>query len=253
MLEHLLHTEDATQIQIGSVGWEGESEFAYLGSGDNDGYTLVRVQLFEGRDHTQPLNPSRAQGHKIICQISSGLYRVPKMDTRVYVAVPKGMDHVPGAPVIIAAVEKSPTTQFAKDRVVMDFGDDVHVVIKGKSVSIQDPEFRFVSVGTPRSGGDPGVQVHLPDGTGAAWQDNAYSCFCRAGCVMQMTNSKFEVYEGSGTFLKMGSGEYWTFGTVNKVQGNGVYLGRTPLILQTALYGPTGIAGVASTSVFLSV
>lgn len=253
--EALFHRDEGSQILMGSIGWEDESEYYFLGKGDNDGYTLVRVQLFEGRDITKPLNPKRAQGHKIICHLSGGLFRIPKPDTRVFIAMPKGMEHVPGAGVIFATVEKSPTTQFTADRAVLDFGADVHVVIKGKSVTMQDPDFRFVSVGTPRSGGTPGVQVHLPDGTGAAWQDGAYACFVQAGMLMQMKPDAFEVWQGTGatgTFLKMGGGEFWTYGPVNKVQGSGVYLGKLPTVDNTALWGPTGIAGVASPSVFIS-
>jgi hypothetical protein len=110
MIEHLFANMDGgAQILMGSVGWEDEDDFIFLGEDENDGHTLVRVQLFEGRDITKPINPARAQGHKIICHISSlnGL-RIPPKDTRVWVACAKGMENVPGGGVIIAAVEKLP-------------------------------------------------------------------------------------------------------------------------------------------------
>jgi len=247
--------DGGVEIEIGSIGWEDEDEWYYLGTDDNDGHTLVRVQLFSGRDITAPLNPTRAQGKKIICQIPSGMYRIPKKDERCYVLIPKGMEAVDGAGLIIATVGKSPTTQFAADRAVLNFGDDVHVVIKGKSISLQDPDFRFVSVGSPRSGGTPGVQVHLPDGTGAVWQDSSVGIFCKADTLVQMTPSKYEVWQGTGssrTFLTMGSGVFHTFGQTNKVQGSGVYLGAAPTLATPVLYGPTGIAGLPSTGVFVS-
>lgn len=257
-LEGLFHGDGdgVSQILMGSVGWEDEDDYYFLGTAANDGHTLIRVQLFEGRDHTKPLNPNRAQGHKIVCHLSGGLFRIPKKDTRVFVACPRGMENVPGAGVIFATVERNPTTQFAADRAVMDFGPDVHVVIKGKSVTMQDPAFRFVSVGTPRSGGTAGVQVHLPDGTGAAWQDGAYACFVRSEMLMQMKPDGFEVWQGTGgtgTFLKMGGGEFWTYGPVNKVQGAGVYLGKAPTAANTLLWGPTGIAGLPAVGVFVNV
>lgn len=247
--------DSGSQILMGSIGWENEEDYYFLGTDANDGHTLIRVQLFDGRDYSQPLNPDRAQGHRIVCHISGGIFRIPPKDTRVFVAVPRGMEHVPGAGVIFATVEKNPTTQFTADRAVIDFGPDVHVVIKGKSVSLQDPDFRFLSVGTPRSGGGPGVQVHLPDGTGAAWQDGAFGCFVRAGVMLQMTPDKFEVWQGtggSGTFLRMGSGEFWTYGPANKMQGAGCYIGKAPTAANTALWGPTGIAGLPSPSIFFS-
>lgn len=244
-----------SKIVLGSIGWEDEDEHAFLGTADNDGHTLVRVQLFSGRDTTKDLSPTRAQGYKIVCHIPDGTFRIPPKDARCYVLLPEGMEDVPGAGIIIATVSPSPTTQFAKDRVVIDYGPNTHVVIKGKSVSMQDPAFRFISVGTPRSGGAPGVQVHLPDGTGAVWQAGSFGTFCGPDCMMQMTTSAFEVWQGSGansTFLLMKGGEFWTYGPVNKVQGAGVYLGKAPLALNTALYGASGLAAAPSPSVFIS-
>lgn len=107
----LLHDNPGSpQILMGSVGWDDEEEHAFLGDEDeNDGHTLVRVQLFEGRDNTKPLNPTRAQGHKLICHLSGMLgTRIPPKDTRVFVAVPSGMENVPGAGVIFATIEKLP-------------------------------------------------------------------------------------------------------------------------------------------------
>lgn len=160
-IESLFHVEEDSQILMGSIGWEDEGEFAYLGAPENDGHTLVRVQLYEGRDITKPLNPKRAQGYKILCHLSGGLFRIPPKDTRVFVAIPKGMMNAPGAGVIFATIEKSPAAQFAKDRVVMDFGPDTHVLIKGKSISMQDPAGRFIMVGTPRGdiGGASGGKI----------------------------------------------------------------------------------------------
>ncbi len=97
------------QILHGSIGWDDENDYVFDGDEDNDGHTLVRVQLFEGRDVTKPLNPKRAQGHRILAHISSlNGRRVPAKDTRVFVAVPKGQENVPGAGVIFAAIEKMP-------------------------------------------------------------------------------------------------------------------------------------------------
>lgn len=244
------------QIVMGTVGWEGESDYFFLGTEENDGYTLVRVQLYEGRDKTKSLNPQRAQGHKIICQISSGLFRIPKPDTRVYVAIPRGMDHVPGAGVIFAAVEKSPPTQFNGDRAVLDFGSDTHVVIRGKSVSLQDPSNRFLSVGTPRSGGKAGLTFQAADGSGGVIQEGVVAWFVAkdkdAKTVFQMTPDKVECQSKSGGYWRVNSDGFYTLGQSCWVVGGAVYLGKAPTVATPALQGETGIAGVASASVFVS-
>lgn len=251
----MFHDAETPLIEIGSIGWEDEEDYVFQGSDDNDGHTLIRVQLFRGRDPTRPLSPTRAQGIKMIAHINGGSFRIPPKNTRCYIVCPAGMEHMPGAAFIIGTVEKSPTTQFSPDRVVMDFGPDVHVVIKGKSVTLQDPEFRFVSVGSPRSGGAPGVQVHLPDGTGAAWQAGAFCTFVTDQSMMQMTSSTIELWQKTGntTVLKMGSGEFMTIAPTNKMMGQGCFIGKAPTPANMALWGATGIAGVASTSVFISV
>jgi hypothetical protein len=97
------------QILQASVGWDDEDEYVFLGEDSNDGYTLVRCQLFTGRDFTKPINPHRAQGTKVIAHISSlnGL-RIPPKDSRVFLACEKGQEHVVGAAVIFAAVDALP-------------------------------------------------------------------------------------------------------------------------------------------------
>ena len=115
MIKSPFTPESSTHILIGRVGWNDEDEYYFLGEDDNDGHTLVRVQLLEGmldgrRDKTKAHEPDKAQGHQIICHISSlaGL-RVPPKGSTVYVAIPKGMESVPAAGVIFAAVEKLPS------------------------------------------------------------------------------------------------------------------------------------------------
>lgn len=255
MFDFLFHQDTAAQILMGTIGWEDEDDYFFLGTDDNDGHTLVRVQLYEGRDITKPINPDRAQGHKIICHLSGGLFRIPKPNTRVFVACPKGMEHVPGAGVIFATVEPSPSTQFNNDRAVMDFGDDVHVVIKGKSVALQDPENRFLSVGTPRAGGDPGLIFQAADGSGGIIQEGVVGWFVAENgttkTIFQMTPSKVECTSTTGGYWKIDD-SFYCLGSSAFVVGGAVYLGKAPTVVTPALYGLTGIAGVASTSVFIS-
>lgn len=140
------------QIEIGTVGWEDEDLYYDKGTDEegNGGYTLVRVQLFRGRDITKPLKPEIGQGHRLLCKISSGIFRIPKKGTLCYVAIPMGMEKKPGAGCIIACVEKNPTIQFDAGRVHMGFPDE-DLIIKAKSVTISDYEDNFMGV-SPASG-----------------------------------------------------------------------------------------------------
>lgn len=186
----------APMIEIGSIGWEDEDEYFFKGDESNDGHTLVRVQLFRGKDPTKPVNPKRAQGLKMIAHLNSlAGFRIPAKDTRCYVAVPAGMEMTPGAAVILALVEKSPTEQFEKDRVVIDYGD-THVLFRAKSISLQDRDDNFVSVGEARSGGDPAITMMvgstgmtIKDDTVATWTSSAGV----AKVLVRMTTSKYEV------------------------------------------------------------
>lgn len=244
----------AVQCEIGTVGWDSTDAYFEKGTGDNDGHTLVYVTLYRGKDPATRPEKGKAHGMKILCHISDTIFRIPKPGTRCYVLIPHGQEELPGAGVIVACISKSPTSQFEKDRVVMDFGADTHVVIKGLSVSLSDhaSPARFIGVGTPRSGGTPGVQILLPDGTGAAWQDNAFAIWARDGTMMQASSAKWEVWQKDIGFVRLADGAFHSYAPTNKMQGAGCYIGKLPTAANTALWGPTGIAGQASPSVFFS-
>jgi hypothetical protein len=264
MFEFLFHSlmgsntdsSGASQIEVGSIGWEDEDDYFFLGDDSNDGHTLVRVQLFRGRDPTKPLSKTRAQGMKILCHLSGGLFRIPQKDTRVYVAIPKGMERLPGAGVIFATVEKSsPDGRLDKDRAVLDFGDEMHLVIKAKSVAIGDTAGNFIAAGAPRSGGPSGLTFQASDGTGGVIQEGVVSWFVASGglakSIIQMTPSKIECMHADGGCWIVDK-DYYCLGTHATVQGGAVYLGAAPTVANFALWGVTGIAGVASPSVLIS-
>ncbi len=244
------------QIEMGTVGWEDTELFYEKGTDENDGHTLVRVQLFRGRDITKPIKKGIAQGHKMLCNISGGLFRIPPKGTRVYVAVPTGYENSPGAGVIFATVEKSPTVQFEQDRVVLNFGEDCHVMIKAKSITMSDFASRFIAVGTPRSAGVPGVMMHDETGSGICVQSGTVGAWSADGgamkVVMQLSPTKGEIYNSAGSFVRLDGNKFSCFGSTCQVVGGGVYLGKAATALNMALWGPTGIAGVASPSVFIS-
>lgn len=104
----MFHDSPSATVEIASIGWEGEADYVFPGDDSNDGHTLVRVQLFSGRDPTQPLNPNRAQGTKLIAHLNSlAGFKIPNKDARCYLAVPPGMTQVPGAAIIVGVVEPS--------------------------------------------------------------------------------------------------------------------------------------------------
>ncbi len=260
-LEHIMAGgghNSGPQIVMGTIGWEGEAEYCFFGDDHDDGHTLVRVQLYDGRDITKPLNPKRAQGHKILCHLSSTVLRVPKPDTRVFVAIAQGMEHVTAAGVIFATVEKSNNTTLGIDRAVLDYGDDVHVVIKGKSVSIQSSENEFISVGTPKAGGKSGLTFQAKDGSGGVIQEGVVAWFVADGgetqTMFQMDVTSVACFKNDGGYWTCGPNAFLCYGPQCNITGGTVFIGPIPTNTpaSAALYGVTGIAGVASTSVFIS-
>ncbi|MDB4994877.1 MAG: hypothetical protein JWM74_2309, partial [Myxococcaceae bacterium] len=130
--------------ELGTVGWANREEHVDFGTGDNDGFTFVMVTLYAGKTPGEKPTAGLAQGREILCGVNSlAGTRIPKKGTRVYVLYPSGMEDADGAGVIVATVEKTATKDaLAKDRVVVDYGDDVHLVLRAKSVSLQDPDNR---------------------------------------------------------------------------------------------------------------
>lgn len=205
----MFHNYPTAQFDVGSIGWEDDADVHYdLGDASNDGFTLIKVQLFRGRDVTKPL-AKRAQGIKLVCHMNSMMgQRVPPKDTRCYIAIPAGMEETPGAGIIVGTVEKSTDGRLDSDRVVVDYGDQ-HVVIKGKSVSIQGTDGSFVGVGSPRSGGAAGVTIQANDGTGAVYQTGVAATFVSGGSVsppksiFEMTTTKVNLMVTGGGRLML--------------------------------------------------
>lgn len=169
-----------TQIEVGTIGWEDEDVWYELGKDgtDEEGYTLVRVQLFRGRDFTKPLKPGVGQGTKLLCHVSSNLFRVPKKDVKCYVAIPAGMGTSPTSGVIFATVEKSPIDQFSQNRVAMAFPDH-DLIIKAKSITISDYEDNYLGISP-----ELGVQMADKDGDALNVSDGQITGVATGGVIM---------------------------------------------------------------------
>lgn len=111
-------SEFGSGIRYGTVGWENVPSRVVLGAtGTPDqGITLVRVTLFEGRQIGPKPQTGIAQGHQVVAHILGPSFDVPPLGTRVVVAFPEG-DFGPG--LILGTVGPSPTQQFSDTRTVV--------------------------------------------------------------------------------------------------------------------------------------
>jgi hypothetical protein len=252
-------------IEIGTVGWidDGGTYFDQ-GTGDNDGFTLVRVTLFRGRDPSTSLDQTQAQGQQMLCTIGSGVNRIPPRGTRVLVAIPATHGLIPGAAVIITTMEKSfsETSQFSDKRVVIDYGD-VPVIIRGSCVTLQSTASvpQSLSVGLPPAGGVAGISMMDETGSGMVLQSGVLAFIATdagtpptATAFVQLKNGEIALAVGGGLCGAKWetSGDAHIFGTNFYAYTAGVYLGALATVANTALWGISGPAAAPSTTVYLS-
>lgn len=253
---------DHGSIEMGTVGWDDGDDFIDQGGEANDGNTLVKVTLFRGRDQAEPLKKGVAQGHKVVCQISClHGFIIPQKGQRVIVAIPAGMGGTPGAATIIGLLALSPTQQFGAKRVMQDYGPDTHVLIRAKSVTLQsyaDPHPQYIAVGTPASGGAPGIYLCDETGSGATVQSGVLGLFATDGAssptataFVQLKDGEVSIVTGGGTAgAKWEGGDVQAFGTNFYAYTAGTYLGATAVASSAALYMAGG-SPTPSMSVFI--
>lgn len=82
---------DRGEVQLGTVGWDDAADSVDPGTATNDGNTLIRVTLYQGRDPNETLDPTRAQGTKILARNSGGEV-IPQNGSQVVVVRPAGID-----------------------------------------------------------------------------------------------------------------------------------------------------------------
>jgi hypothetical protein len=92
-------------LSIGTVGWSNDGGNAFsLGSGANNGVSLVNVTLFEGKDPLVSLQAGVGQGQKLLCQLTQDIIVCPPYGSRVLVARPGPNPHMPGHSVVLATL-----------------------------------------------------------------------------------------------------------------------------------------------------
>lgn len=226
---------DRGGVEMGTVGWDDGTDDLDQGSTGNDGNTLIKVQLFRGKDPATPPKPGVAQGIKLLCQISSmfGIYWIPPAGTRVLVAIPAGMSQTQGAALIIAAYQTSPTAQFVPGRVMWDVGSSTHVLIKAESVTAQSyaSPAQYIGVGQPMAGGAPGIYLVDETGSGITVQSGVIGTFASSGgdakVLIQVTASGLDVMNkpGNSQFKMDSSGNFVFLGNQFQVPCGGGFFG----------------------------
>jgi hypothetical protein len=105
----LLGTPDEyapTLLERGIVGWDDAEDWFELGDETNGGLTLVRVQLFKGRDPNIAPKAGLAQGHRVLVAVTDGFFRIPPKGSECIVAFPGGDVQTPGAGILLAVIPR---------------------------------------------------------------------------------------------------------------------------------------------------
>jgi len=242
-------------IEAGTVGWDDGADHYDTAEGE---VVLVKVTLFRGRNPDRDPDPKagRAGGLQILARVSAPMQTIPPDGAEVIVAIPAGFGLTPGAPVIVAQVAVAPPNQFSATRAKLDFGPDVDVVIKARSVTITDYEDRYVTVG-PRFGikmGDAGANgMQLKDGKWQAWAADSTET-ARGFLLLDGNTGEVRLFgndETGGTQgIKCRNGKATIICKSFSCPADNGQLGYLATNVQGIEYGPT--PGIPSTSWFVA-
>jgi hypothetical protein len=95
-----------TIFERGITGWDDAEDWFELGDETNGGLTVVRVQLFKGRDPNTPPKTGVAQGHRVLVALSDGFFRIPPKGSECIVAFPGGDVQTAGAGILLATIPR---------------------------------------------------------------------------------------------------------------------------------------------------
>lgn len=158
-----LFGQDSTEpasLEVGTVGWDNDAEQADLGTQQNDGTTLVKVQLFRGKDPTSDITPGRGQGYRIYARLNGWpFWAIPPKGMQCVVGFPAGFATTPGAGIILALPGPNPFVQFSKTRAKVDVGPDMDLVVKAHSVTLSTYDNDYIVIG-------PDAGIRLADHNG---------------------------------------------------------------------------------------
>jgi hypothetical protein len=98
-----------TVFERGIIGWDDAEDWFELGDETNGGLTVVRVQLFKGRDPNTPPKAGVAQGHRVLVALADGFFRIPPKGGECIVAFPGGDIQTVGAGILLATIPRPRT------------------------------------------------------------------------------------------------------------------------------------------------
>jgi hypothetical protein len=253
---HLMKEMTKTgSIELGTVGWDDGGDHWDSVAGEP---TLVKVRLFRGRNPTTDgdAKTTEAQGSRLLCRISQPLNFIPDAGTQVIVGVPAGFGRTPGASMILGAAGNAPAIQFSETRAKMDFGANMDLLIKARSVTLTDYADRYVTVG-------PNFGIKMGDavGNGLNLTGNSWLMYASDGdtdnpdarAVLQLDEATgvrllHKKADGVLTSLVMLDGDATLAGTNGYFYVAGVYLGLGAIAANGAMFAGAGV----STTVYVS-
>jgi len=255
-------TYDAGSIEQGTIGWgDDEADHFDIGEGEEENLSLIRVTLVHGKRPGDDVK-EEAQGNEILCRWGCLIDWIPPKGTQCIVAFPSGMREHAGGGVIIGVIKPN-GSQFKEKRAVLNLGEDVHVLVKGKSVTLSDfgsglnTPTRYIMVGTSRGGG--AARILCNDETGSGWTVKAgivglmTSASGAPKAWIELTSSGASMALASGEQLKLGAGLFYGYAGKCQLQGGGVFLGKMPTPITPVCVGPVGMTAIGSGSVFASI
>ncbi len=234
MIDNMSHG----QVSVAQAGWDDTDEMLFQGGFDDDGNTLVRCQLFSGRDITKPHDPDRAQGTKLVCQIMDGI-GIPVKGAKVYILCPHGMEGVAGAYVIVGSVTKQAL------RKNIEAGSVVDSAPSGEACIVKKPDGSIV-IHTTADNSPTGASIFLRISPAGLEFRSPYGNF-----EIGPTRNKWDHHSGGQIAMGLVSipglpdavSEAFTgYVTIRaatcKMEGNSVFLGAPSTLKQPAMLGP---------------
>jgi hypothetical protein len=248
---------ETPSVEHGTVGWDGEDEHTDLGKTSNDGTTLIKVQLFRGRDPDEPYKEGIAQGHRIWARIGGPMWFCPAKGSQCFIIFPTGFAETPGVGLLVPAYPgRSPSIQFSKTRAVLDFGPTVDVIIKGKSVTLSDytaPTPYYLSVGPTT-----GIKCGAPDASGFCLTAGKWLMYTTDGSgnavnAMQMSGADYSIVRTEGGQvhgMKISGGNVDVCGALfnAKTAGGNLGMGIASAVSNGIAYSAAGPANLISPS-----
>jgi hypothetical protein len=189
-------------IAWGTAGWttDGGKHFDLGDSTPTEsGRTLVRVTLFRGRDPTEPLDKTQAQGQELLCQLGGGLLLAPPRGTPVLVAIPESHGDQAGAAVIIAQIDMTSGQLYGTlapgEAALHGFKGQARVLCKNNGTACL-----YTSRGNVKGGASVTVQANADGSVAAAGPFGGFASAQNATSVAFGTTSGMQC-DASGAWL----------------------------------------------------